>query len=115
MIANIFFDFEATTKMIHDPVQLIEKCKDQILKTTRQPEKILSKIADKVKAKDLDKESEAKLYMQECPHVAYQVCFSELNEEEIHEYDGDLCAKKMLDYLVETYGYQDYGQSLCPR
>lgn len=104
VIANIFFDFEATTKMIHDPEQLIAKCKDQILKTTRQPEKILSKIADKMKAKKLDKESEAKLYMQECPHVAYQVCFSELNEEEIHEYDSDLCAKKMLDYLVETYG-----------
>ena len=103
--ARIFFDFEATTKMIHsNEDELISRCTEQILKTARHPEKIIAKIEDKVKKDKLDKESEAKLYAMECPHVAYQVCFSEYNEDTIHSYDGALCAKQMLDHLVEKYG-----------
>ena len=102
--ANIFFDFEATTKQTHDKNALIEKCREQILATVRQPEKVIEKIERKVKEEKLDKESEAKLYQQECPHVAYQVCFSEFEEEVVHDFDGPLCAKKMLDFLVEKYG-----------
>ena len=102
--ANIFFDFEATTKQSHDKDTLIGKCRKQILETVRHPEKVIEKIERKVKEDKLDKESEAKLYQQECPHIAYQVCFSEFDEEAVHEYDGPLCAKKFLDFIVEKYG-----------
>jgi hypothetical protein len=102
--ANIFFDFEATTKQTHDQNTLIEKCRKQILETVRQPEKVIEKIERKVREDKLDKESEAKLYQQECPHIAYQVCFSEFDEKVVHEYDGSLCAKQILDFLVEKYG-----------
>ncbi len=102
--ANVFFDFEATTKQTHDKHTMIEACRKQIMETCRQPEKIIEKIETKVREERLDTESEAKMYQQECPHVAYQVCYSEFDEDVVHEYDGPMCAKRMLDDLVERYG-----------
>ena len=102
--ASIFFDFEATTKQCNTAKNTIEACRKQITEVCREPQKILDKIKNKVSDGKLDLTSEAKLYQQECPHVAYQVCFSEYNEEAVHSYGGGLCAKKMLDYLVEKYG-----------
>ena len=102
--AEIFFDFEATTKQCNTAKKTIEACRKQIEEVCREPQKILDKIKNKVSSERLDTTSEAKLYQQECPHIAYQVCFSEYNEEEVHSYGGALCAKKMLDHLVEEYG-----------
>lgn len=105
--ANIFFDFEATTQKTHTKSQsLIDACIAQINAEMRRPEEILAKIEKQVKENNLDKESEALLYQAQCPHVAYQVCYSEFNEDEVHEFSGTQCAKQFLDDLVERYGVE---------
>ena len=105
--ANIFFDFEATTQKTHTKSQsLIDACIAQINTEMRRPDEVLAKIEKQVKENNLDKESEALLYQAQCPHAAYQVCFSEFGEDEVHEYSGAQCAKQFLDDLVEKYGVE---------
>ena len=102
--ANVFFDFEATTEESSDPKNLIKRCEQQILMTSYKPEAVLEKL--KFKTQGMDMESKALLYQQECPHVAYQVCYETDDEDTTSSIGKANCAKDMLDKLTERYGVE---------
>ena len=101
--ANIFFDFESTTEESLDPKKIINKCATKIM-SMREGKRIIEKIEKKVLEGTLDTKARARLYQEQCPHVGYVCCYSEFEEEDVHEVCGPTCAKDFLDEICEKYG-----------
>lgn len=106
--ANIFFDFESTTEESLDPKTIINECARKII-NLRNGAQILEKIEKKVFEGKLDTKARARLYQEQCPHVAYLCRYREMNEEEVHEFRGPNCAKNFLDEICEKYGWEKGG------
>ena len=101
--ANIFFDFEATTEESLDAKTVINRCATKIL-NMRQGQSIIETIENKVAEGNLDVDTRARLYQEQCPHVGYVCCYRDYKEETVHELYGPSCAKDFLDDICEKYG-----------
>ena len=112
VVKNVFFDFEASTRESHTPAELIRRCEQQIRQTSDDPDRVMERIHEKCEG--LDPQSQADIYQQECPHVAYQVCWAEcddgaprFNDAPVHCFNGHDCAQKFLESICEKYGAEE--------
>ena len=106
--ANIFFDFETSTRQTHTAESTIIECRKQILRADKNPQEVITRIEQKIKDKNLSTAQQAHEWQAACPHVAYLCAYSEFENDTIDVCRGETCAKDMLNNLAETYGTEKY-------